>query len=286
MALSVMSKKRIAVATAGAGVNLLLFFVKLYIGLSVNSVAIYADALNSMADCAVCIAAIIGFYLVSASKSEEYPFGLGKSEELINILISVVILITGGAFAYISLERLMYPVPVWYSSLYAAVIALTAAVKLGLVFFFRYSAKKLGSDSMKGISTDSLLDFFITLCTLISFTISSAADFSFDGAAGMIISIILIAEGIKMTVSASKTAIGRRNDTVCNSARALLESENEVEKVIDIQCHSYGETKIFTSDILVNCKSSDEITAVCERLNEKVKQEFDACIYLCFGGRK
>lgn len=286
MVLSVMSKKRIAVASVGAGVNLLLFFVKLYIGLSVNSVAIYADALNSVADCAVCIAATVGFYIVSANKSEKYPFGLGKSEELINILISVVILATGGAFAYISLERLMYPVPVWYSTLYAAIIAATAAVKLGLVFFFKVSAKKLGSDSIKGISTDSLLDFFVTLCTLISFTLSSVADFSLDGAAGLVISIVLLAEGVKMTVSACKTAIGRRNDELCDRVKTLLETENEIEKIIDIQCHSYGKMKVFTADVSVNCKSADEITAISERLNEKVRKELDAYIYFGFGGEK
>lgn len=286
MTLSVISKKRIAVASVGAGVNILLFFVKLYIGLSVNSVAIYADALNSMADCTVCIAAAIGFCIVSAGKSEKYPFGFGKSEELINILISAVVLITGGAFAYISLERLMYPVPVWYSSLYAVIIAVTAAVKLGLVFFFKISAKKLGSDSIKGISTDSLLDFFITLCTLISFTLSALVDFSLDGAAGMIISIVLVAEGIKMTFSACKTAIGRRNDALCCGVKALIEADEDVDMVIDIQCHSYGETKIFTADVSMNCKSADEIKAVTERLNKKIKQEADACIYLGFGGRK
>ena len=85
-------RKRICVVAVGAAVNILLFFVKLYIGLSTNSVAIYADSLNSLTDFAVCIAVIIGFWLSASQKTEEYPFGKGRAEELTELLISAVIL--------------------------------------------------------------------------------------------------------------------------------------------------------------------------------------------------
>lgn len=281
MTLSSATKNRIFAAGAGAGVNLLLFFIKLYIGLSVNSIAIYTDALNSLADCAVCVAAIIGFILISAGRNQKYPFGKGKSEELLNLTVSAVIVIAGCAFAYASLERFMYPVPVWYSSLYAVIIAATAAVKLALFLFYRTISKKYGSETMNGIAADSVLDFFITLCTLFSFTLSSKLSFSVDGIAGIIISIILIVQGVKMTASACKKIIGRRDDTLCEKARAILEADEAIEKVNSIQCHSYGKTEIFTADIAVKCKTAEEIRCLSKNLGEKINAE----IYLSFGGK-
>lgn len=278
-------KKRIIAVAAGAAVNLLLFFVKLYIGLSTNSVAIYADSLNSMTDCAVCIAVIIGFCLSSSKKSGDYPFGKGRAEELTELLISAVILISGGVFAYISFEKIMYPVPVWYSSLYAVIIAVTAAVKLGLSFFFSKASAKLGSDAIKAISTDSKLDFFITLCTLISFTLSSVASFSVDGIAGMIISIVLIAEGIKSSWAALEKILGKRNGGICDKAKAVIESDASVKCVEEIQYHSYGEKGVFTAEIKTDCATAQELEMLGERLQKSVKDKFGAEIYLKFGGR-
>ncbi len=276
MKLTKTSKIRIIAVSAGASVNLLLFFTKLYIGLSVNSVAIYTDAVNSLADCAVCIAAAVGFYLISSKPSKKYPFGTGRIEDLLNLLISSIIAITGLAFVYSSLERLMYPVPIWYSSLYAVIIAVTAAVKLLLVLLFRAVSKKHGSQTVKGIETDSLLDFFITLCTLISFTLSEKVNFSLDGLAGMIISIVLIFQGAGMLVSVCKKIIGKRDTELCEKAKAIIE-KNGI-KCVDIQCHGYGDIKVFTADIIAYEKDMSEIT-------RKFREETNCNLYINFGGK-
>lgn len=267
------SKNKITAAVIGASVNLILFFVKLYIGLSTNSVAIYADALNSMADSAVCIIAVIGFCLISEKPSEKYPFGFGKAEELLDLIVSVVILVTGGVFAFVSLERLFYPVPVWYSELYAVIVAATAAVKLALALYFRSAAKKSQAGIIKGLGTDSLLDFFITLCTLVSFTLSAKADFSVDGFAGIIISILLLIEGIKMTVSAVKTLIGKNNSDECEKIKAAVESDSAVEAVHGVSCITFGEARVYTAEIGINCSSAKEVSDLVERLESAVERE-------------
>lgn len=278
-------RKRICVVAVGAAVNILLFFVKLYIGLSTNSVAIYADSLNSLTDFAVCIAVIIGFWLSASQKTEEYPFGKGRAEELTELLISAVILASGGVFAYLSFERIMYPVPVWYSSLYAVIIAATAAVKLLLSFAFAKMSKKLCSDAIKGIAADSGLDFFITLCTLISFSLSSETGFSVDGIAGVIISILLIAEGIKALHSAFAKILGKQNNGICDRAKSIIQTDEAVECVEKIRRHSYGENGVFNADIQTRCKTAEEIHELEIRLQKEIKENFDSEIYFKFGGK-
>lgn len=283
--MSDITKKRIAAVSTGAAVNLLLFFIKLYVGLSSNSVAIYADSLNSLTDFGICIAVIVGFCLGNSKKTEDYPFGKGKAEELTELLISAVILVSGAAFAYISFERILYPVPVWHSSLYVVIIAAAAAAKLALSFFFAKTSKKFGSDAMKGISTDSRLDFFITLCTLISFTLSSETGFSVDGIAGVIISIVLIAEGIKSLCRSIGRVIGKRNDEICERAKEIIGLNKSVISVEEIQYHSYGEKGVFTAEIRTDCSTAEEFEKLGISLQKSVRENFDSEIYFKFGGR-
>lgn len=269
---TISTKNKIIAVAVGASVNLLLFFIKLYVGLSTNSIAIYADALNSITDGGVCLIAAVGFALAGTKPDKKYPFGLGKSEELLDFIISVIILITGGIFAYVSLERIFYPIPVWYSELYAVIVAATAAVKLLLALFFRFLTKKSDTKVLKGLSADSTLDFFITLCTLVSFTLSAKNNFSVDGFAGIIISILLMIEGIKMTVSAAGTILGKNNPDECKEIKSLIESDTDIESVKEINYVTFGETKIYTAEITVK-NGTSHIDELSERLENAVERE-------------
>ena len=81
-------------AVFGICVNLCLFMVKLYVGISTNSISIYVDSLNNALDSVVCIIALVGFWL-SVRTSPKYPFGLGRAEDLTGFITAVVIVGTG-----------------------------------------------------------------------------------------------------------------------------------------------------------------------------------------------
>ena len=173
----------------------------------------------------------------------------------------------------------------WYSTVYAVIIAVTAAVKLGLSFFFAQKAKSFGSDVIKGIAADSRLDFFITVCTLVSFTLSSKTGFSVDGIAGVIISLLLIAEGIKALRAAFEKILGKRNSMICDRAKMIIETDPHVECVEKIRYHSYGENGVFNADIITGCITAEDIKNLERRLHKKIKEEFGSEIYFNIGGK-
>lgn len=131
------TKARMRAAVFGICVNLCLFMVKLYVGISTNSISIYVDSLNNALDSVVCIIALVGFWL-SVRTSPKYPFGLGRAEDLTGFITAVVIVGTGFGFGYVSLERTLYPAPVWFSVRYAVIIAVTAVVKLLLGAYYKF----------------------------------------------------------------------------------------------------------------------------------------------------
>lgn len=125
-------------------------------------------------------------------------FVAARLERLLSLLLSLAVTFVGLAFAYSSIERFMYPTPIWFSVKFAVLIAVTAVAKLLLFFFFRYQHKKSDSPVIKVMSTDSLLDFFITLTSLLSFTLTRYTEFAVDAVFGLIISVIVTVNAVRL----------------------------------------------------------------------------------------
>lgn len=264
---------------AGAAViNLALFFVKLYIAISSNSISIYIDSLNSIADTFICALAAAGFRISSMKPSEKYPFGLGRTEDVVNFLLSAVILGTGFAFIYTSLQRLMYPVPVWFSVKYAVAIAIGAFVKLFLAVAFRKAGKSFGSEILRNIGIDSTLDFMMSVCIVISFTLTVKLGYAVDSVTGIIASVIIIISGFGSIKSTLGSLIGRRDDKICGEAKNLLKETDGVADVVSVECHSYAHRKVFNAEITVS-DSSDVCQTVtnCENI---IQSELNALLYI------
>ena len=102
---------------------------------------------------------------------------------------------------------------------------------------------------LKGLFTDSVLDFFITLSTLISFTLTRVAGVPVDGYFGIAISAVLLISGAKSCVSSFACILGKRETEDCDRAQALLTAQPGVTGVANVQCHRYGRHLAFTADI-------------------------------------
>lgn len=273
------SKVKSYICAAAAATDLVLFFIKLYVAISSNSIGIYVDSLNSLADTLVCIIAVIGFRVAVIEPNEKYPFGFGRIEEVVNFLLSAVILFTGLAFTYTSLQRLLYPVPVWYMLKYALLVAVTAAVKLMMSFGFGYADRKLNSQVLKNLRTDSILDFFISSCIVISFTLTEKLGYSVDSLTGIAASLVITVSGIKSIVLAISSLIGKADKAQNDSASALINSVEGIE-LKEIYCHCYGDRKIFNA--VINADSLDEKKRkdIINILQTRFKAELSAELFI------
>ena len=77
------TRKAVLTVLAGGAVNLILFFVKLYIGLASNSLAILTDAVNNLSDALGFAIAALGFSAVSRRADGVFAYGYGRAEILL-----------------------------------------------------------------------------------------------------------------------------------------------------------------------------------------------------------
>ena len=79
----------------GIVTNLLLFAVKITVGLLFHSIAIMADAVNNLSDSASSIITLVGFKLSGKPADAKHPYGHERIEYISGLLISFVVLILG-----------------------------------------------------------------------------------------------------------------------------------------------------------------------------------------------
>jgi len=260
---------------------LALFSVKLYVAVSSNSISIYVDSLNSLADMLVAVIAVIGFRVALIAPDEKHPFGYGKIEEVVNLLLSVIIFITGLAFVYTSLQRLLYPVPVWYMFKYAALLTATAAVKLLMAFAFSRAEKKYSSKVLKNMKIDSILDFFISASIIVSFTLTQKLGYSIDSIMGIIASIVIVISGVKSLISSLGVIIGKADEGDIAKAEEIIKNAGLSSSVEKIYCHCYGEKKIY--NIVINADADRQ--GLTNKLQAVFSEQLSSEIYIKSGGQ-
>ncbi len=255
-------------------VNLLLFAVKLYTGLSVNSISIYSDAVNNLFDSLSGMLAFLCLMLLSRDKSPGAKAVISNCENLLSFIMSVIVGITGFAFAYSSLERLMYPTPVWYRKKYLYLLIVTAGIKLCMHFIFKALGKKSPSPVLGVMAFDSLLDFFITAVTVMSLAVSSYGSYSIDAFCGIGISLVIIVSAVKMIFSSASKLIG------------FLPKEKR-EKLHNMLCEAADEDSIenitfFGGEKPVALAELSARTAISEEALTKISNETGITVHIIY----
>ncbi len=269
-------KKRLSPLLILAGIiNLILFFIKLYVGLRTNSLCIYTDSINNLMDTLSLILALVGVSYVNKPATDRFKFGFGKMESITTLVMSLIMTVAGCSFAYTSFGRLMTPVPVWYFTKYALIIAVTCLVKLvlGIVFTVRY--KRTRSAVVKTIMLDSYLDCAITVMTLISFTLSNRTNIAVDGFLGLIISMVIAVLGIKLIITSISELIGQKNTELEEKALTIVKSIDENIIINEITVHSYGDTNHYLTLKLSLADDKNDFTSVQNTIKNQLKSEIN-----------
>ena len=193
-----MGKLGVKTAVFGFAANFALFLVKLYISVSSNSLSIYCDAVNNLADTLSCAVALSGFIILLKFDEKRSK----RVQSLVSFLIGIALTATGFYFAYNGIERLMYPTAVSFSKKYAVLLIITIFVKIIMGFIYIKINRKKYSPIFKTLILDSFLDSAITLAALLGLSFTIKINYAVDG----LVSVII---GISVAVSALKTVFNQ-----------------------------------------------------------------------------
>ena len=246
--------------------NFILFLVKLFIGLASSSISIFSDAINNMFDSLSGLLTLICFAFIIRLADNSLESTVRKSEQFFSFLMSLIVAVTGFAFLYSSLERLMYPTPISYLQKYLVMLILTCVAKILMFLFYYVAAKKILSPIVKVMAFDSILDFFVTLMTVFSLLISKNGNYALDAVFGIVISVVIIISAVKLIVSSAVVLLnyvkkGKRErlQEILESYSAAVQSIRYVSDGEDVEAYVKLDFDGDTAELVSKCREETGI---------------------------
>lgn len=245
---SVRQKYGILCGGVGIFLNLILFTFKLIFGTITASVAIVADAFNNLSDAASSCVQILGFKLSGRKPDPEHPFGHGRIEYIAALGISFLILLMGVELIKSSVESLIHPEPVVFSTTAVVVLVVSIMVKAYMYIYNHRIGKKIDSVAMEATAKDSLGDTITTFLVIVSLIASNFTTFPVDGIAGIIVGFFILKTGYESAKETVNLLIG-----VAASKDFAKEIEDELLKfhnivgMHDLIVHDYGPGRMMIS---------------------------------------
>ena len=249
--------------------NIVLFVIKLSIGLLAGSVSIMADAFNNLTDIGSSVVTIIGFRLSIKPADKEHPFGHGRFEYMSAMLVAIIILLVGFELLKSSVEKIFSPTDLKVEFYTIILVCISVIIKLWMFLFNKKLGKSINSSGLIATAQDSINDSIATFAVLISIIICSIFKINIDPYMGIIVALFILYSGIKTIKETLDPLLGMppEKETIDAIATMVLANENFVG-IHDLIVHNYGPGRSFAS-LHVEVPSNADIVACHE--------DIDAC---------
>lgn len=232
----------------GIVTNLILFIIKLSVGLFSNSVSILADAFNNLSDAASSIITIIGFKMANKPADAEHPFGHGRIEYITAMIVSFMVMLVGLQFVKTSFQKIINPTLVTFELWPFILLLISIGFKLWLSKFNKSIGNKINSSTLKATATDAMGDVFTSTTVVISFLISKFTTLPIDGYIGIIVALAIVYSGFSLIKETLSPLLGEPPDPVLVSdITDMVMSYDNITGIHDLIVHNYGPGRIMAS---------------------------------------
>lgn len=270
-------------SVVGIFCNVLLFSVKLTIGLILSSLAVTADAFNNLSDAASSIISFIGVKMAGKPADAEHPFGHGRIEYIAALIVSFLVIEVGFTFFKSSISKILHPEEISFDLVPFVILILSILVKLWMAFFNNKLGKRIDSKVMLATAADSLGDVITTSATVISIVICHFTSINVDAIAGLIVSGIVIWSGVSIAKDTLEPLIGQRVPSeLYQKITDMVESYEGIVGAHDLIVHNYGPNRSMATihAEVPNDVSIEASHEIIDRIERDAKKELNILLVI------
>ncbi|MEW9989669.1 cation diffusion facilitator family transporter [Clostridium butyricum] len=225
----------------GILVNVVLFTIKLSVGLITSSISITADAFNNLSDAASSIITILGFKLSSMPADKEHPFGHGRIEYISALIVAFMVMLVGVQFIKSSFQKIINPDIVVFELIPFILLLVSILLKVWLSRFNKHIGDTINSSALKAASVDALGDVFTSSCVAISFLAAKFTSIPIDGYMGMGVALFIVYSGFNLVKETLNPLLGEAPDPeLVNAINEKVMSYDNILGTHDLIIHNYG----------------------------------------------
>jgi cation diffusion facilitator family transporter len=255
--------------------NLILFMIKILTGIQIQSAALIADAVHTLADSVTSVVVIIGFTMAKKPSDEQHPFGHGQMEPVVTLVVAVLLSVAGFELLQHSIHRFFHPTQYHASNTVILLISGTIVIKELMARFSFALGAIIDSDALKADALHHRSDVFATALVVVALISARFHYHWVDGVMGTLVSLIIFYSAYSIAKTAINPLLGaappvRLLEWIHTTALTVP----GVSGVHDIIFHQYGSTTVLslhieTSDQMSAGESHDLSEIVEEKIGKK-----------------
>jgi len=237
--------------------NIFIFLIKIILGISIKSVSLIADAIHTLADSVTSIIIIFGFKMIKKPSDKEHPFGHGRIEYIVALIVSVLLFVAGVEFMERSIRNIINPEASRASFSIILIITGTILIKEFLSRFSFELGDIIDSKALKADALHHRSDVFATALVVVALVASHFGYSIIDGIMGILVSLIIAYSAYIIAKEAISPLLGEApSKETLEKIENLAKNFDGVLDVHDIILHKYGNTNIISLHIEVSGKES------------------------------
>lgn len=256
---------------------LVLFFIKMGLGIRAGSISIVANAFHLLSHMANSAILVVTFRLAARPATSKTPYGHGRMEHVAPLIMSIFLFVSGIQIAERSVHQVLEPHEVHYWNALPWILLATIIIKQWLAQFVRYLGKRVDSHAILANA------FHQTIEAVMSFTVIAGlvAGHYFhkpevDGYIGISVSLWLLYMGFTHGREAIVPLLGKApSRELIQKIRETAKSVDGVEDVHEIIVHDYGTMYTISLHLEIPEKfGPSEIHEITERCEAKLRVTF------------
>ncbi|MDQ1312541.1 MAG: hypothetical protein QG605_1080 [Euryarchaeota archaeon] len=250
--------------------NLALVAAKLTLSALSGSLALQADAIHSTVDVMASLALILGVK-ISERKSESFPLGLYKVENLASIAISFLLFLTAYEIVLEAVRGEAMPINYQGWVLYAV----AAIIPLPYLFgsFQIKVGERTGSPSLIADGVQHKADVLTSSLVFLAL-IAQTVSFPLDRIAAAIIALAIIKEGWEILVSGMRVLLDASVDApTLERIRALILEAPEVVSIKELMARNSGRYLFVQANLTLRVADLKRAHLASERIESRIRKE-------------
>ncbi|MEL7585931.1 MAG: cation diffusion facilitator family transporter [Prolixibacteraceae bacterium] len=257
--------------------NAVLFVLKYWAGIVSGSIALIADAWDTLTDCISSFIVVVGGKVAGKPADKEHPFGHGRAEHIAAIVIGVLLSILAFNFIVGAYEKFVSREGGQFGVIAIAVTIASVVVKELLALYGFWVAKRTGSSVLKANSwnfqADALASVFILAGILLG-----RYYWWMDSVLGLILAFMIARASYEILSKEIKALLGEEVDpevvtAITSEVTDLMQMNVHIHH---FHLHKYGSHQELSCHIkLPATMSLDEAHGICTRIEDLIKERFE-----------
>jgi len=253
--------------------NLAMTAIKLAVGLSSGSLAVVADAFDSLIDTSTNIVGLIGIRVAARPADENHPYGHQKYEAIATLIIAALLLVAAVEIVRGVIQRVLghSPAPT-ITPLVILVTAITFGMRLAVALFESWAAKRYNSTFLRADALHIRTDLFVTPLVIVSLVANRLGLPWLDSAVAIGVALLLVraAFSIFWTTSKELSDVAVADPAAVQTAALAVPGVSEASRV---RSRGGPEAKYIDLHIKVNpAMDADQAHGVASEVERRIAE--------------